>query len=61
MRVNIFNPAVRALNDWIATGTAPAHSPRLELTDDGSDCLFDDLGNTVGGIRTPLSNSIGRR
>ncbi|MCB1705407.1 MAG: hypothetical protein KDI17_11120 [Halioglobus sp.] len=49
----VFNRAVRALNDWVATGTAPAMSPRLETNDDGSDYLYDDLGNAIGGIRTP--------
>jgi hypothetical protein len=49
----VFNRAVRALNDWVTTGNPPAQSPRLELNDDGSDYVYDDLGNVVGGIRTP--------
>jgi len=49
----VFNTAVRALNDWVATGTPPPQSPRLEVNDDGSDFLFDGLGNVLGGIRTP--------
>ncbi|MCB1701636.1 MAG: hypothetical protein H6985_04230 [Pseudomonadales bacterium] len=49
----VFNRAVRALNDWVETGTAPAQSPRLEVNDDGSDFIYDDLGNARGGIRTP--------
>ncbi|MDX1736155.1 MAG: alpha/beta hydrolase domain-containing protein, partial [Halioglobus sp.] len=28
-------------------------SPLLELNDDGSDFVYDDLGNALGGIRTP--------
>jgi hypothetical protein len=49
----VFNRAVRALNDWVATGTVPAQSPRLQTNDDGSDYLYDELGNALGGIRTP--------
>lgn len=49
----VFNTAVRALNDWVANGTLPPESPRLEANDDGSDYLYDDLGNALGGIRTP--------
>lgn len=49
----VFNRAVRALNAWAAGGPAPAHSPLLKLNDDGSDYLYDELGNVLGGIRTP--------
>ena len=49
----VFNRAVRALNDWVVNGTLPVQSPRLQANDDGSDYLYDDLGNALGGIRTP--------
>jgi hypothetical protein len=49
----VFNAAVRALNAWVAGGEPPPASPRLELNDDGSDYRYDDLGNVLGGIRTP--------
>ena len=49
----VFNTAVRALNEWVATGNPPVQSPRLEVNDDGSDYVYDDLGNALGGIRTP--------
>jgi hypothetical protein len=49
----VFNTAVRALNAWVENGTLPPESPRLELNDDGSDYLYDELGNVRGGIRTP--------
>jgi hypothetical protein len=49
----IFNTAVRALNNWVATGQAPVTSPLLETNDDNSDYIYDDLGNALGGIRTP--------
>jgi len=49
----VFNTAVRALDDWVTTGTLPPTSPRLEINDGGSDYVYDDLGNALGGIRTP--------
>ena len=49
----VFNAAVRALNAWAAGGSPPPASPRLELNDDESDYLYDNLGNVLGGIRTP--------
>lgn len=49
----VFNAAVRALNAWVAGGEPPPASPLLELNDDESDYLYDDLGNVLGGIRTP--------
>ncbi len=49
----VFNTAVRALNSWVESGTLPPTSPQLEVNADGSDYIYDDLGNAVGGIRTP--------
>ena len=49
----LFNRAVRALNDWVENGTPPPTSPLLELNDDQSDYLYDEVGNVLGGIRTP--------
>jgi hypothetical protein len=49
----VFNTAVRALNDWVTTGAAPVSSPLLVSNDDNSDYVYDDLGNALGGIRTP--------
>ena len=48
----VFNRAVRALNDWVETGTLPPTSPQLMLNDDQSDFLYDEFGNVLGGIRT---------
>ncbi len=45
--------ALRALDQWIATGEAPAHSPRLTLNANGDSYLYDDFGNVRGGIRSP--------
>ncbi len=49
----VFNKAIRDMDNWIRTGEAPPSAPRLDLNDDQSDYLKDDLGNSVGGIRTP--------
>jgi hypothetical protein len=50
----VFAAAVRALDAWVAEGTLPPVSPRLDLTDDLSEFLTDELGNVTGGIRTPF-------
>lgn len=49
----VFNTAVRGLSAWVAGGEPPPASPRLTLNDDKSDYRYDDLGNVLGGIRTP--------
>jgi hypothetical protein len=49
----IFNTAVRALNAWVENGTLPPQSPLLSVNDDNTDYIYDDLGNALGGIRTP--------
>lgn len=48
----VFNRAVRALNDWVSDGTLPPQSPLLEINADGTDYVYDDNGNALGGIRT---------
>jgi hypothetical protein len=48
-----FNAAVRALNAWVTKGELPVTSPRLEINDDNSDYLYDELGNALGGMRSP--------
>jgi hypothetical protein len=53
----VFNTAVRALNSWVAGGNPPPTSPRLALNSDESDYQYDDLGNVLGGIRTPYSDA----
>ena len=49
----VLDAAVRALAAWVSGGDAarPAASPRLELA--GYGFATDDLGNALGGIRTP--------
>ena len=47
-----FNAAVRALDEWVTEGKLPVHSPRLEINDDNSDYIYDELGNALGGMRS---------
>lgn len=43
--------ALRALERWVAEGVRPPASPRLVL--EGNGFATDELGNALGGIRTP--------
>jgi hypothetical protein len=45
--------AMAALLRWVGGGHAPAHSPRIETTGDGTTISRDARGNALGGIRTP--------
>jgi hypothetical protein len=45
--------AYSALVTWATEGTAPPEMPRLQLDPTGKDLVRDDLGNAVGGVRTP--------
>ena len=47
------NAAVNALDAWARTGELPPVAERLQLTDDNSAYRLDDLGNALGGLRTP--------
>ncbi len=49
----VLKAGVRALNAWVRDGVAPPTSPRLQLSEDLSEYVRDEVGNTVGGIRTP--------
>jgi hypothetical protein len=49
----VLRSAVAALADWAGTGTPPAEQPRLDLDATGTDLVRDEIGNAVGGIRTP--------
>jgi hypothetical protein len=49
----VLRAAVAALADWARTGEPPAEQPRLELDATGTDFVRDEIGNAVGGIRTP--------
>ncbi len=45
--------ALAALERWAREGVAPPAMPRLELDASGNDFVRDEVGNAVGGIRTP--------
>jgi hypothetical protein len=46
--------ALRALTNWMETGKAPVHAPRLEVTPGATPKVVRDSdGIAVGGIRTP--------
>jgi hypothetical protein len=49
----VLKAAIRALDNWIRNGVAAPTSPRIELAGDPPALVLDDLGNVVGGIRTP--------
>jgi len=49
----VYNAAVAALDSWVRTGEPPPTAPRLLLNDDNSAYQRDELGNVLGGIRTP--------
>jgi len=49
----VVKAAIHALDRWIRDGVAPPTSPRMELAGDPPALVLDDLGNVVGGIRTP--------
>ena len=49
----VLRAALHALDRWVRTGEPPSSMPRLELDDAGTAFRLDDLGNVVGGIRTP--------
>jgi len=41
------------LAQWVTDGMAPPKAPRLRLDDAGTGYRLDELGNALGGIRTP--------
>ena len=45
--------AIAHLARWAAGGEAPPSAPRLDLDVEGTGYQLDDLGNALGGIRTP--------
>ncbi|MEQ9462216.1 MAG: alpha/beta hydrolase domain-containing protein [Haliea sp.] len=49
----VFGAALRALDTWVRDGIAPPTGDLLTVDDAGGAFLKDDLGNVLGGIRTP--------
>lgn len=45
--------AVAAVDKWIRTGEAAASAPLLALNAQGTEFLYDHVGNVRGGVRTP--------
>lgn len=45
--------AMEAVNRWMATGSPPTQSPRLDVAPGGSHFVTNALGEAEGGIRTP--------
>jgi len=45
--------AIAHLARWAAGGDAPPPAPRLDVDAEGTGFQLDDLGNALGGIRTP--------
>ena len=48
---HVMDAAVRATVNWVRDGRRPPAAPRLQLA--GTDFAVDELGNALGGIRTP--------
>jgi hypothetical protein len=38
---------------WVTDGMAPPEAPRLRLDDAGTGYRLDEVGNALGGVRTP--------
>ena len=49
----VFNAALDAMNKWIRDGTSPPSGDLMEVSDDQRSFVLDELGNVLGGIRTP--------
>jgi hypothetical protein len=49
----VYIAALDALDHWVREDFAAPKADRLATTDDFSDYLYDDVGNVLGGIRTP--------
>lgn len=49
----VANAAVRALQNWMVSGTPPSMAPRLSVAGSPPAFVRDALGNVEGGVRTP--------
>ena len=49
----VVKAALAALNNWVETGTAPSAADRFEYDEVNQTLVRDELGNAIGGIRTP--------
>lgn len=48
-----WSAALVALDQWLRTGVPPPTVPRIER-DEAGDLLFDEHGNVLGGLRSPV-------
>jgi hypothetical protein len=49
----VLKGAIHALDHWIRTGEAPTSAPWLATNEAETELLRDELGNALGGVRTP--------
>ncbi|MEQ8262415.1 alpha/beta hydrolase domain-containing protein [Pseudohaliea sp.] len=49
----VYMAALNALDNWVRTGEPAPEAGRMAVTDDQADFQYDDVGNVVGGLRTP--------
>ncbi len=49
----ILNGAFASMDRWVRNGTPPPHAEPIEVINNCSTFVFDEFGNTVGGVRTP--------
>jgi len=49
----VYMAALGNLETWIRDGIPAPEAERLETLDDLSDYLYDDVGNVLGGVRSP--------
>jgi hypothetical protein len=49
----VVKAAIAAVDKWIRTGEAAPFAPLLALNSQGTNFLYDSLGNVQGGVRTP--------
>jgi hypothetical protein len=54
-QVFVLRAALRHLQDWLTTGTAPPHAEQLAVDTTGAKPAYvmDSVGNVKGGVRTP--------
>jgi hypothetical protein len=49
----VLKAAIAALDHWVRTGEAASSAPLLALNEEGTALARDELGNAIGGVRTP--------
>ena len=49
----VYMAATDALKQWVREGVPAPQAESLATTDDLSDYIYDDVGNVLGGVRTP--------